>query len=241
VSEVKWIVECLAGIKKILIIEDEAAISDLLAYSLRREGINVDTAYDGTTGLKKAKEGKFDLIMLDLMLPDMSGFDICKELSNTTGIPIIILTAKSDIVDKVVGFELGAFDYITKPFDVREVVARVKALLKRTIQETERKELSFYVQITHNLSIYMDERKVLKNGNTVELTPKEYDLLVFLLENRGTVFTREKLLDAVWGYDYMGDSRTVDIHVVRLRKKLDDPDSPSIIDTVFGVGYKMVK
>lgn len=228
-------------IKKALIIEDEAAISDLLAYSLSREGISIDTAYDGITGLNKAKDGKFDLIVLDLMLPDMSGFDICKELSNTLGIPIIILTAKSDIVDKVVGFELGAFDYITKPFDVREVIARVKALLKRTDQEAERKAQTFYSQITQNLSIYLNERKVLRNGNAVELTPKEFDLLVFLLENRGTVFTREKLLDAVWGYDYMGDSRTVDIHVVRLRKKLDDSDSPSIIDTVFGVGYKMVK
>ncbi|HYE83538.1 MAG TPA: response regulator transcription factor [Clostridia bacterium] len=227
--------------KRALIIEDEIAISDLLAYSLRREGIYIDAAYDGTTGLKKAKEGKFHLIMLDLMLPDMSGLDICKELSDTTGIPVIILTAKSDIVDKVIGFELGAFDYITKPFDVREVVARVKALLKRKVQEVERKELNSHVQISHSLSIYTDERKVLKNGYPVELTPKEYDLLVFLLENRGTVFTREKLLDAVWGYDYMGDSRTVDIHVVRLRKKLGDPDSPSIIDTVFGVGYKMVK
>ncbi len=229
------------AIKKALIIEDEVAISDLLAYSLNREGISIDAAYDGATGLSKVKDGKFDLVILDLMLPDMSGFDICKELSNTTEIPIIILTAKSDIVDKVVGFELGAFDYITKPFDVREVVARVKALLKRTDQEAERKAHTSFLQITHNLSIYINERKVLKNDNAVELTPKEFDLLVFLQENRGTVFTREKLLDAVWGYDYMGDSRTVDIHVVRLRKKLDDSDSPSIIDTVFGVGYKMVK
>lgn len=229
------------GVKKVLIIEDETAISDLLAYSLGRESISVNAAYNGTTGLKKAKEREFDLIILDLMLPDMSGFDICKELSNTKGIPIIILTAKADIVDKVIGFELGAFDYITKPFDVREVVARVKALLKRTDQEAEHKSHTSFIQITHNLSIYVNERKVLKDGSAVELTPKEFDLLVFLLENRGTVFTREKLLDAVWGYDYMGDSRTVDIHIVRLRKKLDDSNSASIIDTVFGVGYKMVK
>ena len=229
------------AIKKVLIIEDEVAISELLAYSLSREAISIDTAYNGATGLNKAKEGRCDLIILDLMLPDMSGFDICKELSDTTGTPVIILTAKSDIVDKVVGFELGAFDYITKPFDVREVVARVKALLKRTDQEAERKAQTAFLQIAHNLSVYINERKVLKDGIAVELTPKEYDLLVFLLENRGTVFTRERLLDAVWGYDYMGDSRTVDIHVVRLRKKLDGLDSPSIIDTVFGVGYKMVK
>ncbi len=229
------------AIKKVLIIEDEVAISELLAYSLSREAISIDTAYNGATGLNKAKEGRCDLIILDLMLPDMSGFDICKELSDTTGTPVIILTAKSDIVDKVVGFELGAFDYITKPFDVREVVARVKALLKRTDQEAERKAQTPFLQIAHNLSVYINERKVLKDGIAVELTPKEYDLLVFLLENRGTVFTRERLLDAVWGYDYMGDSRTVDIHVVRLRKKLDGLDSPSIIDTVFGVGYKMVK
>lgn len=227
-------------IKNVLIIEDEVAISDLLVYSLNREGISTDTAYVGTSGLEKAKEEKYDLILLDLMLPDMSGFDICKELLYKK-IPIIILTAKSDIVDKVVGFELGAFDYITKPFDVREVIARVKSILKRTEQESGCKANTSFQQITHNLAIYKNERRVLKSGNALELTPKEFDLLVFLLENRGTVFTREKLLDAVWGYDYMGDSRTVDIHVVRLRKKLDDPDSSSIIDTVFGVGYKMVK
>lgn len=228
-------------IKKALIIEDEVAIADLLAYSLGREGISIDTAYDGITGLNKAKEGRFDLILLDLMLPDMSGLDICRKLSDTIGTPIVILTAKADIVDKVVGFELGAFDYITKPFDVREVVARVKSLLKRSELEAVRKASISSAQITHNLAISINERKVMKNDIALELTPKEFDLLAFLLENRGIVFTREKLLDAVWGYDYMGDSRTVDIHIVRLRKKLDDPDSPSIIDTVFGVGYKMVK
>jgi DNA-binding response OmpR family regulator len=227
--------------KKVLIIEDEVAISDLLVYSLKSEGVSTDTAYDGISGLEKAKAEKYDLILLDLMLPDMSGFDICKELLYSKETPIIILTAKSDIVDKVVGFELGAFDYITKPFDVREVIARVKSILKRTDQEAGYKANTSFQQITHNLSIYKNERRVLKSGNALELTPKEFDLLVFLLENRGTVFTREKLLDAVWGYDYMGDSRTVDIHVVRLRKKLGDSDSSSIIDTVFGVGYKMVK
>ena len=228
-------------IKKVLIIEDEVAISDLLAYSLSREGICIDVAYEGITGLNKAIQERFDLIILDLMLPDMRGFDICKELSNKTGTPIIILTAKSDIVDKVVGFELGAFDYITKPFDVREVIARVKALLKRVDLGTEHKAHTSFLQIKHNLSVYINERKVLKNGNAVGLTPKEFDLLAFLLENRGTVFTREKLLDTIWGYEYVGDSRTVDIHVVRLRKKLDDSHSPSIIETVFGIGYKMVK
>ncbi len=227
--------------KKVLIIEDEAAIADLLAYALHREGISVDIAYNGASGLNTSKQFIFDLILLDLMLPDMRGFDICKELSNEAQVPIIILTAKSDIVDKVVGFELGAFDYITKPFDVREVIARVKAFLRRADQEVENKVYTSFIKVTPNLSVYINERKVMKNGAAIDLTPKEYDLLVFLLENRGTVFTREKLLDAVWGYDYIGDSRTVDIHIVRLRKKLNDSASPSIIDTIFGVGYKMVK
>lgn len=227
--------------KEVLIIEDEAAIADLLAYALGKEGIRVDTAYDGSSGLNKARTGTPDLIILDLMLPDISGFDICKEISNGMKIPVMILTAKADIVDKVVGFELGAFDYMTKPFDVREVIARVKSLLRRSGQSAAAKLQTRRVRVAHDLYVHTDERKVIKSGEGVELTPKEYDLLVFMLENRGIVLTREKLLDAVWGYDYIGDSRTVDIHVVRLRKKLDGPGSPSIIETVFGVGYKLIR
>lgn len=227
--------------KQVLIIEDEAAIADLLAYALEKEGIRVDTVYDGSSGLDKARTGTPDLIILDLMLPDISGFDICKEISSSMEIPVMILTAKADIVDKVVGFELGAFDYMTKPFDVREVIARVKSLLRRSGQSAAAKLQTRRVRVAHDLYVHTDERKVIKSGEAVELTPKEYDLLVFMLENRGIVLTREKLLDAVWGYDYIGDSRTVDIHVVRLRKKLDGPGSPSIIETVFGVGYKLIR
>lgn len=227
--------------KQVLIIEDEAAIADLLAYALGKEGIRVDTAYDGSSGLNKARTGTPDLIILDLMLPDISGFDICKEISSSMETPVMILTAKADIVDKVVGFELGAFDYMTKPFDVREVIARVKSLLRRSGQSAAAKLQTRRVRVAHDLYVHTDERKVIKSGKAVELTPKEYDLLVFMTENRGIVLTREKLLDAVWGYDYIGDSRTVDIHVVRLRKKLDEPGSPSIIETVFGVGYKLIR
>ncbi|PRR78069.1 Transcriptional regulatory protein YycF [Clostridium liquoris] len=226
--------------KKILIIEDETAISDFMCYSLNKEGYIVKAFENGEDGIKALESFKPNLIILDLMLPDVSGFDICKKVTNTFNIPIIIITAKCDITDKLLGMELGADDYITKPFDMREVLVRIKTIFRRIeltkeIVNNEENELI----IQKYIEIYKDERKVLKDGQPVELTPKEFDLLLFLAENAGKVFSRAQLLDKVWGFEYIGDTRTVDIHVQRIRKKLDKMKNYSIIETVFGVGYKL--
>lgn len=226
--------------KKILIIEDEAPIADLLSYGIKKEGYETKAAYDGETAFSIIESFKPDLILLDLMLPDISGFEICKRVTQSHNIPIIMLTAKSDITDKLLGLEFGADDYITKPFDIREVTARIKAVFRRL--ETMRNEVSNtvdnLVDLGFNIKINLDEHKVWKDNKEIDLTPKEYNLLNSLIENRGKVLSREQLLDSVWGYEYIGDTRTVDIHIQRLRKKLD---SPSLIETVFGFGYKMIK
>lgn len=227
--------------KKIIIIEDETAISDFICYSLSKEGYIVKAFENGEDGINALESFKPNLIILDLMLPDISGFDICKNVTNTFNIPIIIITAKCDITDKLLGMELGADDYITKPFDMREVLVRIKSIFRR-IELT--KEIVIgnednAIVIQKYIEIYKDERKVLKDGQEVELTPKEFDLLLFLAENGGKVFSRAQLLDKVWGFEYIGDTRTVDIHVQRIRKKLDKVKNYSIIETVFGVGYKL--
>lgn len=226
--------------KKILIIEDETAISDFMCYSLNKEGYIVKSFENGEDGIKALESFKPNLIILDLMLPDVSGFDICKNVTNTFNIPIIIITAKCDITDKLLGMELGADDYITKPFDMREVLVRIKTIFRRielTKEIVNNEENGLIIQ--KYIEIYKDERKVLKDGQSVELTPKEFDLLLFLAENAGKVFSRAQLLDKVWGFEYIGDTRTVDIHVQRIRKKLDKVKNYSIIETVFGVGYKL--
>lgn len=230
---------------KILLIEDELTICDILSYALSKEGFKVRYELSGEEGLKSIEDFKPELIILDLMLPDISGFDICKRVTLNYNIPIIMLTARDDIVDKVLGLEFGADDYITKPFDVREVVARVKTALRRrqkfqdVIVEIEKKKSrQTVIKITGGIEINNESRVVLKNSEEIKLKPREYDLLLILAENRGRVFSREQLLDMVWSMDFNGDFRTVDVHVQRLRKKLDK-DSESIIETVFGVGYKM--
>jgi DNA-binding response OmpR family regulator len=224
--------------KTILIIEDEAAISELLSYSLEREGFRTMAERTGRGGLDRLKSGKADLLLLDLMLPDMDGLDICKKVKSEREIPVIILTAKSDIVDKVSGFNFGADDYITKPFDVREVNARVRTAFRRIEDIRDRTQNLERILLGENTCIHVDEHKVTRNGQAVELTPREFELLHILTANKGVVFTRSKLLDRVWGYDCAVDTRAVDIHIVRLRKKLGDDDG-SIIRTVFGVGYKL--
>ncbi|KAJ50606.1 DNA-binding response OmpR family regulator [Clostridium tetanomorphum] len=227
--------------KKILIIEDEIAISDFMSYSLSKEGYIVKCYDNGEEGIKALEDFKPNLIILDLMLPDINGFDICKKVTNTFNIPIIIITAKCDITDKILGMELGADDYITKPFDMREVIVRIKSIFRRIelTKETVENKSEDVITIQKYIHIYKDERKVLKNGEAVDLTPKEFDLILFLSENKGKVFSRAQLLDSVWGFEYIGDTRTVDIHVQRLRKKLDRTKNYSIIETVFGVGYKL--
>jgi len=223
---------------KILIVDDEVSICDLLKINLEAEGYNVRYSNDGIEALQKIEDFKPDLLILDLMLPGMNGLEICKTVTSKRPIPIIMLTAKSDLVDKILGLELGADDYITKPFHVREILARVKALLRRisvqAIENTSDKVSN------GSLEIYTIERKVVFNGLEVDLSAKEYDLLNFLNNHLEHVLSREVLLEKVWGYDYAGDTRTVDVHIQRLRKKLNEEQAGNgLIQTIFGVGYKM--
>ena len=226
--------------KTILIIEDEEDIRDIVAHYIKKEGYIVKTAENGKDGISIVLNEKIDLIILDLMLPDISGYDVCREVSKGNNIPIIMLTARNDIVDKVRGLELGADDYITKPFDVREVVARVNACLRRmeSLKKESDESENNIIELPNNIKIDEGSREVFKECSLIKLKPKEYDLLVTFAHNRNIVLSRDKLLEKVWGYDFEGGSRTVDVHVQRLRKKLDS-DTDAIIETVFGVGYKM--
>lgn len=221
---------------RILVIEDEKPIADILEYGFKKEGFKVKSAYTGADGLREAKEFGAHLALLDWMLPDLSGVDVCKMLTEQYNIPIIMLTARGSIDDKVYGLESGADDYITKPFDLREVIVRVKAILRRFGKSLKGQEEEREICVK-NAVISERERTVCQGGEYVELTPKEFDLLVFLVKNPRRVFTRSHLLDEIWGYDFMGDTRTVDIHIQRLRKKLCMGEA---IVTVFGVGYKYV-
>ena len=218
----------------ILIIEDEESIADILSYALRKEGFRVHSAATGQDGLRLFEGIDPDLVILDLMLPDMTGFDICKKLTAGSTVPILMLTAREDIIDKVLGLELGADDYMTKPFDVREVIARVRVLLRRKQQTS----VSSSIKISEQIRIEPRSHTVVKNGEEIALKPKEYELLLLFAQHKNRVFTREEILDTVWDYAYDGDIRTVDVHVQRVRKKLNDGQLP-IIETVFGVGYKM--
>lgn len=226
--------------EKILVVDDEAAIVDLIKTELEFEGYDVETASDGQMAVDKAKSFMPDLMVLDIMLPKKNGYDVCKEVLSFIDIPIILLTAKTDIVDKVLGLELGADDYLTKPFDNRELLARVKAHLRRKQKSEESHLKSDRIIRNGPLEIIPDERKVSINNEEIHLTPKEFDLLYLLADNIEQVFQREALLERIWGYDYFGDTRTVDMHVQRIRRKIDLP-STKFIKTVFGVGYKMTR
>jgi two-component system alkaline phosphatase synthesis response regulator PhoP len=225
----------------ILIIEDAECIRDILSVSLEDEGYIVKEAAYGKDGLNILDNENIDLIILDLMLPDISGFDVCRKISGRYKIPIIMLTAKNDIVDKVLGLELGADDYITKPFDIREVLARVKVSLRRMEQmrDISNKEENVLILKNH-IKIHKDSHEVFKDDAVIKLKPKEFSLLLLLAENRKKVFSRDNLLEKIWGFDFEGESRTVDVHIQRLRKKIGDNKESSIIETVFGVGYKML-
>ncbi len=225
---------------KILVVDDEKHIVELLKYNLENNKYIVSVAYDGLEALEKIKKEKFDLILLDLMLPKIHGIDLCKKLKNnkeTSNVPIIMLTAKSSEMDKVTGLEIGADDYITKPFSVREVLARVKAVLRRSKADTK-KNPDKIIKID-KITIDLESYEVTKDNQVVDLTHKEFLLLKILAENRGKVLSRNVLLDMVWGYDYFGETRTVDVHIRNLRKKIEDDDkNPKYIETVRGVGYK---
>ncbi|MDO4720752.1 MAG: response regulator YycF [Peptostreptococcaceae bacterium] len=223
---------------KILIAEDERPISDIIKFNLEKEGYEVITAFDGKEALQKALEEKPDLLLLDIMLPQMDGFEICKRVREKSSVPIIFVTAKEEEVDKILGLELGADDYITKPFSVRELVARVKANVRRLDMslpnETEEKEII----VNKDLSIDFMKYEVKKRERILDLTVREFELLKFLARQKDQVFSREQLLERVWGYEYYGDIRTVDVTVRRLREKVeDDSSNPSYIMTKRGVGY----
>ncbi|MDR1247033.1 MAG: response regulator transcription factor [Clostridiales Family XIII bacterium] len=224
--------------KKVLIVEDEKSISDIIQFNLKKEGFEVDTAYDGESGLEKALAGKPDLILLDVMLPHIDGFEICKKVRETSAVPILMLTAKEEEVDKVLGLELGADDYITKPFGMRELIARIKANFRRIDLDDSEKDDPANVQDFGNLSIDMNRYEVRKNGEPLDLTLREFELLQYLAKKENKVFSREQLLSDVWGYEYFGDIRTVDVTVRRLREKLeDDSGNPKYIMTKRGIGY----
>lgn len=224
--------------KNILIIEDEISISDIIKFNLVKDGFSVDTAYDGETGLKKALTTNPDLVLLDIMLPIMDGFEVCKGIREVSSVPIIMLTAKEEEVDKVLGLELGADDYITKPFGMRELIARIKANTRKleapVATETTPREVESY----GNIVIDMNKYEIQKNGEALDLTLREFELLKYLTERENKVFSREQLLKEVWGYEYYGDIRTVDVTVRRLREKLEDDSSdPKYLMTKRGIGY----
>ncbi|MDR2486853.1 MAG: response regulator transcription factor [Clostridiales Family XIII bacterium] len=226
--------------KKILVIEDEKSISDIVKFNLTKEGFDVGTAFDGLEGLTKALETDPDLILLDVMLPTMDGFEVCRKIREKSAVPIIILTAKEEEVDKVLGLELGADDYITKPFGLRELIARIKANIRRTVmtEGLAAAEQTGKTRDFGNLTIDMDRYEVRKNGVPLELTLREFELLRYLAEREDKVFSREQLLEDVWCYEYYGDIRTVDVTVRRLREKLEDDSSdPKYILTKRGIGY----
>ena len=224
--------------KRILIIEDEVSISDIVKFNLVKEGYEVETAYDGEEGLRKALGADFDLILLDIMLPHVDGFQVCRKVRETSSVPIIMVTAKEEEVDKVLGLELGADDYLTKPFGMRELIARVKANIRRTQFMSDSGDGGSKVSNYGNITIDMTKYEIRKNDKPLELTLREFELLKYLAEQENQVFSREQLLEEVWGYEYYGDIRTVDVTIRRLREKVeDDPSEPKYIRTKRGIGY----
>ena len=232
--------EAPAAAKTVLVVEDEAALASTLSYNLRKSGFNVISAADGLEGLQAARRSNPDVVVLDLMLPKMDGLEVCRRLRAETDIPILMLTAKSEELDKVLGLEMGADDYLTKPFSMRELMARVRALLRRTGNRAVPEDAQRIV--VADIEIDLRGRTVMRDGEEISLKPKEFDVLFFMAQNAGQVFTREQLLERVWGYEFYGGSRTVDVHVRWLREKLErNPGHPQHLLTVRGVGYKFVR
>jgi two-component system response regulator ResD len=219
----------------ILIVDDEEKIRSLVRLYLEREGYEVEEAEDGRVALDKFKAGQFSLLIVDLMMPDIDGWRVCREIRERSSVPIIMLTARGEEFDRVLGLELGADDYLVKPFSTKELVARVKALLRRSSGQLQTVSNELTVG---PLSIDKEKHRVSIAGDAINLTPLEFDLLYFLAKNRGRVFSREQLMETVWGYDFYGDARTVDTHVKKLREKLTHPGVKKMLITVWGVGYK---
>lgn len=223
--------------EKILIVDDEEHIQELIKFNLENSGYKVLLAGNGIDALKLAKSERPDLVLLDLMLPGMDGYEVCKEIRKDNAIstmPIIMITAKSEELDKILGLELGADDYMTKPFSVRELVARAKAVLRRTTSQPLDKSFKF-----ENIAVDFEKHEVTREGKKIDLTLKEFELLEILIKNKGRVMTRDFLLDKIWGYEYIGETRTVDVHIRHLRQKIEEDDkSPQFIETIRGVGYR---
>lgn len=225
---------------KVLVVDDEKNIVSILAFNLKKEGYEVITAYDGKQAIEAAFKEDPDLILLDIMMPEINGFEACKKIREKMNTPIIMLTARAEELDKVLGLELGADDYVTKPFSVRELIARVKANLRRKpeVNEIKQEQESENSLKFKDIVIDMDKYEVRKRGIPLELTLREYELVKFLASQKSQIFSRENLLEKVWGYEYYGDLRTVDVTIRRLREKLeDDPSKPEYIMTKRGVGY----
>ena len=221
---------------KILVVDDEKVLVKGVKFNLENEGYQVEVGYDGEQAVELARNGGFDLIILDLMMPKIDGLQACMRIREFSNVPVIMLTARSEDTDKIIGFECGADDYITKPFNILELKARIRAMLRRA-GTAHQKDKTSRLQVGH-IALDTDERSASKDGQAVDLTAKEFDLMELLMRNPGRVYSRENLLNIVWGYEYAGEYRTVDVHIRRLREKLElDPANPEYIRTKWGVGY----
>ena len=224
---------------KILIVEDESSFSEAISFLLGKEGFETDVAENGRTALELFKASAYDLVLLDLMIPEVSGIEVGRAIRTTSRVPIIMLPAQDSEVDKVVGLELGADDYVTKPYSSRELVARIKAVLRRGTPESADADSSSAIQSAGNIRMDVERHQVTVNGTLINLPLKEFELLEFLMRNEGRVLTRGQLIDRVWGGDYYGDTKTLDVHIKRLRSKIEeDPANPQLIQTIRGLGYK---
>ena len=223
--------------KKVLVVDDEKLIVKGIRFSLEQDGMEVDCAYDGEEALKMVKEREYDIVLLDVMLPKLTGFEVCQQIREFSSVPVVMLTAKGDDMDKILGLEYGADDYITKPFNILEVKARIKAIMRRTAKKPAEQEKSKVVQ-AGDLTLDCEGRRVSIAGKEINLTAKEFDVLELLVFNPNKVYSRENLLNIVWGYEYPGDVRTVDVHIRRLREKIEEnPSEPKYVHTKWGVGY----
>ena len=227
--------------KKVLVVDDEKLIVKGIRFSLEQEGMEVDCAYDGEEAFNMAKEKEYDMILLDVMLPKMDGFEVCQAIREFSDMPIIMLTAKGEDMDKILGLEYGADDYITKPFNILEVKARIKAIMRRTSDSGKKAAVSSLIE-KGDLKLDCDSRRLFVQGKEINLTGREFELLELLVKNENKVYSREMLLETVWGKDYPGDVRTVDVHVRRLREKIEsNPSEPKYVHTKWGVGYYYIQ
>lgn len=225
--------------RKVLVVDDEKLIVKGIRFSLEQDGMDVDCAYDGEEALKLIRENKYNIILLDVMLPKLDGFQVCQQVREFSDVPIVMLTAKGEDMDKILGLEYGADDYMTKPFNILEVKARIKSILRRTSTAPETPKLELTAR---DITINIGNRSVTAHGEPVNLTVKEFDLLQLFMKNPGRVYSRDELLETIWGFDYLGDVRTVDVHIRRLREKIEqDSTKPSYIMTKWGVGYYFAK